>query len=358
MSVIYVNGRFLGRAVTGVERFARMVLDRVDASLSSCGANCEKWVILAPRSVAAQNDWPNIEFRTVGRLEGHLWEQFELSWHSRDGMLVNLCNSGPVVNKRALTIIHDAAVYDFPENFSRPYRLLHQNLGRLLARRSTIGTVSHFSRGELSARLRIDPQSISVIPNAADHIDAIEIDDSPIASLGLDSHPYLLFVGSFAPNKNLRRALEAFARAARPNERLVLVGAAVKSFAANGLASIPDNVILPGRIPDPQLMALYRSARALVFPSLYEGFGIPPLEAMRFGCPVLASDIPPLREVCGPAALYFDPLDVDALAGQMRRILDDDALGQQLRATASTQGQKYSWASSANMLRRSIASLM
>lgn len=348
MTNIYVNGRFLGRPVTGVERFAHMVLDRVHDRLP--GGVSGEWTVLLPPGVEPPAIWPRFTYRTIGRGGGHLWEQLYPWRAARDGILVNLCNAGPVAGRPALTVIHDALVYDLPGNFSRPYRLLHQWIGRLLARRSRIATVSAFSRERLAAVLGLDPADIPVIPNAADHIDAIAPDDGVVERLGLTAGRYLLFVGSFAPNKNLPRALEAFARIARPEDRLVLVGAAVRSFAENGLPDVPPGVVLPGRIPDDALMGLYRSARALAFPSLYEGFGIPPIEAMRFGRPVVAADIPPVREVCGDAALYCDPLSVDSIATAMRAILDDDALADRLSTAAQQRGRLHSWSNSADAL--------
>jgi len=354
MTKIYVNGRFLGRTMTGVERFAFMVLDRVHARIVS-GAEPARWTLLLPPGVEKPAQWTGFAAKNVGSRGGHVWEQATLPGAARDGVLVNLCNSGPVLPRRSLTIIHDALVYDMPGNFSRPYRLLHQSLGRLLSRRSHLGTVSMFSRDRLSAVLKVPADAIPVIPNAADHIDAIAPDDTVLNALDVERGRYLLFVGSFAPNKNLPRALEAFARIRRPEDRLVLVGAAVRSFAQNGLGDVPpEGVVLPGRISDAALMSLYRSARALVFPSLYEGFGIPPLEAMRFGRPVIAGDIPPVREVCGDAALYCDPQSVEAIATAMQTMLRDDTVHADLASKVSARSRQFSWDASADALLRAL----
>ncbi|MEG3084242.1 glycosyltransferase family 1 protein [Sphingomonas sp. PB2P12] len=354
--MIAVNGRFLGRTVTGVERFARMLLGEVHTRIAA-GAEPPRWELLLPPGVAAPPEWPLFSARTVGRGGGHAWEQFQLPRAARGSTLLNLCNSGPIAPRRSLTVIHDALVYDLPENFSRPYRTMHQTLGHLIARRSHLATVSGFSRDRLAAVLKIDPARIPVIPNAANHVDAIVPDTDIVDQLHLTPGRFLLFVGSFAPNKNLPRALEAFARVARPDDRLVLVGAAVKSFAQNGMEEVPPGVILPGRISDAALMGLYRAARALVFPSLYEGFGIPPLEMMRFGRPVLAGDIPPVREVCGDAALYVDPMSVDAIAAGMERMLRDDALVETLAERTAVRANAYTWAASTDDLIAALAAI-
>lgn len=347
--MIGVNGRFLGRTVTGVERFARMLLDEVHDRIER-GTEPARWALFLPPGVAAPPEWPHFQAQDVGRFGGHAWEQLALPSAARGTTLLNLCNSGPIAPRRSLTVIHDALVYDLPENFSRPYRTMHRTLGHLLARRSHLATVSGFSRDRLAAVLALDPARIPVIPNAADHVDAIVPDTALVEQLNLTPGRFLLFVGSFAPNKNLPRALEAFARVARPDDRLVLVGAAVRSFAQNGMDAVPPGVVLPGRISDAALMGLYRTARALVFPSLYEGFGIPPLEMMRFGRPVLAGDIPPVREVCGDAALYVDPKSVEAIAAGMERMLRDDALVDTLAARTAARANAYSWAASTDDL--------
>ncbi len=356
MPHIYVNGRFLGRSVTGVERFAHMVLDRIHDRQPADG-RAPGVTILAPPGIAAPAKWPRFAFRTVGRGGGHRWEQLSLPPAARDGVLLGLCNSNPVRPRRALTVIHDAAVYDFGQGFARSYRLLHRTLGRLLARRSHIATVSRFSQARLAAVLRLPTADIAVIPNAADHIRAITPDTTILDKHDLTPGRYLLIVGSFAPNKNLPRTIQAFRSIARPEDRLVLVGAAVRSFADNGMGAVPDGVILPGRIDDEALMALYANARALVFPSLYEGFGIPPLEAMQFGTPVVASTIAPVREVCADAALYCDPEDATAIGAAMRRMLDDDDLHLRLSAAARARALAFRWDDSAERLLATIAAI-
>lgn len=351
---VYVNGRFLTRSVTGVERFAGELLRAVDRRLATAetdGTSTRPWSVLVPPGTDSDlRDCNIITAKEVGRSSGHLWEQTGLAHAARGGILINPCNSGPVLAKRQLTVIHDAAVFDQPAGFSVPYRMLHRTLGYALARRSALATVSHFSRARLADVLGIDESCIDVVPNAADHIDRIAADDTILNRHGLTRGAYLLFVGSFAPNKNLPRALAAWDRARGPHDRFVLVGAKGRSFADHGLPPDPPGVVLPGRVSDADLVALYRHARALVFPSLYEGFGIPPLEAMRFGVPALAADIPPVREVCGEAALFHDPRDIAPMEAGMRALLRDDALRERLAASARERRDLFTWDRSAEKL--------
>lgn len=351
---VFINGRFLGRPVTGVERFAGMLLREIDRRAGLGGSG---WLVVAPAGVARPAWLKHLPFIHAGRLGGHAWEQTELAWAARRGTLVSLCNSGPVLHPRHLVVIHDALVYRFPENFAPRYARIHQLLGRLLARRAQLATVSAFSRRELSSVLGLAEDAIRVIPNAADHGAAITPDRAILARLGLEGRPFLLFVGSPARNKNLAAAVRAFLALAPTDAALVITGDAAKVFAGSGLPALPDQVVSTGRLTDEEVWALYGGARALVFPSLYEGFGIPPLEAMSLGCPVLAADIPPVREVCGDAALYFDPHSSEAIAIAMRTALSGAMDAEAMRLAGQRQAGLFSWQASADRLLEAVESL-
>ncbi|MFG1342086.1 glycosyltransferase family 4 protein [Xanthobacter autotrophicus] len=348
---IFINGRFLGRPVTGVERFAGMLLREIDGRADHDRHN---WQVVAPRSVARPAWLKHLAFTQVGRLGGHGWEQTELAWAARNGTLVSLCNSGPVLHPRQLVVIHDALVYRYPENFAPRYVKTHQFLGRLLARRARLGTVSAFSQRELCEVLHLPDEAICIIPNAADHGAAITPDPTILHRLGLEGCSFLLFVGSPAQNKNLAAAVRAFLSLAPTDAKLVITGDAAKVFAGSGLGTLPDQVMTTGRLTDEEVWALYGGARALVFPSLYEGFGIPPLEAMSLGCPVLAADIPPVREVCADAALYFDPNAIADIAGAMRAALSGELDVEAMRPAGESQARLFSWHASADRLIEAI----
>lgn len=350
---IFVNGRFLSRPMTGVERFATMTLRYIDADPEQA----RHYTILAPRGVARPAWLINMGFRNTGTFQGHLWEQVDLYRAAAKGRLINLCNSGPVWQKRNFTVIHDAWVFRFPQHFRWIYAAGHRLLGRLLARRSRIGTVSEFSRRELSDVFDIPAEDITVIPNATDHLDEITPDETILETLGLYHRGYLLMVGSFAPNKNMKRAIEAFGKAAEADELLVIVGGAVKSFTASDIDTVPGNVILAGRVNDAMLLALYDHCTAMVFPSLYEGFGIPPLEAMHSGRPVIASDIPAVREVCADAAQYFDPYDVDDISRCMKKALREPETRERCAAAAVQRTKQFRWEQSSKILQRTIEML-
>lgn len=345
----YINGRFLAKPVTGTERFAREILVALDNLLSEAGRTISV-TCLVPTSANPAIELKAVKIVKTGRFQGHAWEQWDLFRAARNGVLVNLTNSAPVLHPNQWTIIHDALVYRQPLNYARSYRLFHQTLGHILSYRSRIGTVSDFSRDEIATILRRPAAEIEVFANGREHIYRQTPDERIVTKLGVASRPYFLFVGSPSPSKNLSRAIQAFASLRRAEAAFVIVGNLNKSVFCGDSSGQTENVIMAGRLSDAEVAALYRGARALVFPSLYEGFGIPPLEAMTLGCPVIASDIPPVREVCGDAVVYFDPTSVAEIGRCMTLVLDNAALRAELVEKGLAQGVNFSWWQTANKL--------
>jgi glycosyltransferase involved in cell wall biosynthesis len=244
-------------------------------------------------------------------------------------------------------VLHDAQVFKRPDFFNWKYVALHRTLGHLLARTATIATVSTFSRNELSSVLSLDPGSIPIIPNSAEHFASVEPDFSIMQALGLQPYKFFLFVGSMTKNKNVETAIRAAERLGRSDVPLVVVGGD-NSKVFGGDATEPSaGIVIAGRLRDEQVAALFARAAAFVFPSLYEGFGIPPLEAMYFACPVIASSAAAVRETCLDAAIYFDPLNHDELSKRMHERID---LGRISPAELQKQRERlatYSWTKSA-----------
>lgn len=356
-----INGRFLSQRGSGVQRFARELVLGLDAELARRTAGERRWVLMVPpgvpKAAKAQLSLQCIEWRVAGSTRGHLWDQLLRLHCEADDVLVNLANSGPILRSRSISILHDAAVYRTPANFSRAYRLFHQPLGRLISLRSVIGTVSQFSRHELADVLNLEAADIFVVPNSCEHLSQVTPDDSVLARLGVEPGRYFLAIGSPVRNKNLPAAIRAFTRLAMPSQKFVIVGAVDASVFGAGLRDAPPGVVLAGSISDAQVSALLHDATALVFPSLYEGFGIPPLEAMLKGCPVIASNIPPVVEVCGDAVLYFDPADVASITQAMQRVLADSALLAEQVRRGRARSALYSWQRSAQCLLAAVARL-
>ncbi len=186
---------------------------------------------------------------------------------------------------------------------------------------------------------------VRVVLHAADDFAGGDVAELPAAIAG--DGPYLLSMGNTKPHKDLRTLLRAFAQVnvRRPDLRLLLVGRDQPGYAVSVLGDTPAarRVAFTGHVDDPMLRALYAGAEAFVFPSLYEGFGLPPLEAMASGAPVVCSDAASLPEVVGDAALLFPAGDVTAAAGAILRLLDDDSLRASLVAAGRVRAATFTW---------------
>ncbi|MGE0776365.1 MAG: glycosyltransferase family 4 protein [Sphingomonadaceae bacterium] len=350
---IAINGRFLTQRLSGVQRYAREITRALDDQILADpqGLGQRRWRLIVPHETTSDYALRAIETVSFGRCSGHLWEQWDLLRAARGQRLINLGNSGPVLHRDSITVIHDAAVFQTPQNFGARYGMAHRALGRLLARTSRIGTVSDFSREELSAVLGLTRDRIFVAGNGCDHLAGRAADETVLAKLDLTPGRYFLFVGSPTPNKNLDVAIDAFSRLGRPGVRFVIAGSLNHAVFGGSAPDKLPGVIMASGCSDEAISALYAHAAALVFPSRYEGFGIPPLEAMAHGCPVLASDIPVLRETCGDAARFFDPDDAEALASLMAAQLDAP---RQFNIAGSERTAMFTWANGARSLAEAI----
>ena len=363
MTDLFINGKFTAQRTTGVQRSARNLLQSMDDILAE--GDCpgiSRAVLLLPPGTRPP-DLRRIETAVVGncRLPLHLWEQCLLPIAARQGLLLNLAGSAPLSAFRQVCLIHDAAVFDCPDAYSMAFRQWYRALFQLLARRQTaLLTVSAFSQWRLASQLGIAAAQIGIVPNGGEHLQAVEPDLGILARHGLVPERYLLAVGSDNPNKNQAALVAAFAAfAAFAGSRggqavkLVMVGGAdPRVFAGQSQHNhgAEADIVRTGPLDDSALKALYQHAAGLIFPSLYEGFGLPPLEAMSCGCPVAASDAAAIPEVCGGAALYFDPSSVDQIACAMKDLIEDPALRERLRRAGSVQLQRFSWPGAAKSL--------
>lgn len=350
MPTVHINGRFLTQPVSGVQRYAQEIVTALD-TLAGEGAPGADYELLTPPG-ARTLDLAHIPTRVIGTRAGHLWDQVDYAKAARHGTALCLAMTGPVLLRRQVVVIHDAAVQRHPEHFSKAYVLAHSLLDRLLARRAVVATVSEFSRRELAEVLPVAEKDIVVAPNGAEHL-SIAPDTGVVERLGLTPNGYFLTLGNLTRNKNLAVALRALARLAPGSAKLVAVGRMDRSvFGSAGLPEPGPDVLLPGRLDDAEVAGLMRGARALIFPSIYEGFGIPPLEAFVNDCPVLASTAPAVREVCGPAADYFEPHDDATLARLMQMLLDDadGAIRRDRLTKARGRVARYTWRGSARIL--------
>lgn len=350
---IWINGRFLSQRTTGVQRYARQILIQWDRMLANGEIDFEPYTlsVVTPPGTDGKLSLASITIRPGGRLRGHLWEQYDLPRLVRGGCLVGFGNTGPLSVRGQVVTVHDAAVFDVPESYSVAYRVWHRMLLKPLCRRAgAVITPSRFSRQRIAARCAIDPATIHVIPPAADHILDQPRDDTVLERHGLGDRRYILTVGTQAAHKNVSGVTEAVDRLEDPRLEVVVAGPQAGGVFAPTGAATSDRVTSVGYVSDGQLRSLYEHAVCFVFASRYEGFGLPPLEAMACGCPVVASDRSAIPEACGDAAVYFDPGEPAQLAEQVNRLVGDPSLQERCRQRGRQRAAEFSWAATAARL--------
>lgn len=354
-----LNGRFLTQPRSGVQRYAREIIRCLDAHLDSGHPLTErlKLEILLPSAGELSDAFKNIDVRRVGHLSGHLWEQIELPAHAR-GHILSLCNTGPVVRRDQIVCIHDLNTRTYPSSYSRSFRLLYRGLLPVIGRAArSIVTVSQYSAKQL-AQHRICPHNkITIIPNGHEHAARWAPTHSPITQTNASLETVVL-MGSTIPHKNARLLLGMADRLADAGLKLAVVGNPDASVFNGCEVNVnASNVIWLGRISDNELAALLRDCLCLAFPSFEEGFGLPLLEAMAVGSPIVASDRASIPEICGDAAIYASPECADQWLDrfvQLRRLPE-------LRIRLIERGRRrlnhYRWVRSAEQYLFAMASL-
>lgn len=351
-TTIYVNGKFLAQAMTGVQRFAYGLVQALDSYLEGQALSCRVVVLLPPggREITGLRF---IQQRRVGfsGVSLTLWEQLCLPLFARDGVLLCLSGSAPLLAAKCIPTIHDAAVFIHPAAYSCLfvfwYRLLFFWRGLCAP---FVLTVSHSSADDL--RRFIHSKAFRIIYNSAEHITAVAPDLQVLNRFSLQRGQYILAVGSKNPTKNFSRLIQAYSMLeGRKSMPLVIVGRVNPAVFGHEAAGVEnDGVIWAGGVEDEALRSLYENAAFFVFPSLYEGFGIPPLEAMSCGCPVAASRIAAISEVCQDAVFYFDPGNVQEMATVMSQLRDDATLRDSLLSQGKRHSEHFSWDKSAAQL--------
>ncbi|MBB1580543.1 glycosyltransferase family 1 protein [Serratia sp. OS31] len=347
--MIYVNARFLTQDLTGVQRFAQ----EISLALSNIRNDV---VFISPKNIIHTDIASKLNVQIIGERSGHLWEQLELPAFLRkqgNPLLINLCNTAPVFYSNKFVTHHDVIYKRYPQSYSAKFRFVYNNIFPLMLRSSkALLTVSEFSKKELYAAFNYPLNNIHVINNAV----AGKFRAEP--QVTSDEKPYLLAVSSPNYHKNFHGLITAFSQM-EGNKDVVLkiIGSANKNFAGvhfSPEAMQAENIQFVGRVSDESLIKLYSNARAFVFPSLYEGFGIPPLEAQACGCAVVASNRASLPEVLADSVLYFDPENTLEMRQTLDRIMQDDVLRQTLVEKGFENVKRFDWGRSAEDLNKII----
>lgn len=338
-----INGRFLSQKMTGVHRYSYQMC----CSLKQLGAN---FTIVAPRKILPQYDLDGFDIERCGRFNSHLWEQLELPLYlyrrHKGKKLVSLMGLGSILYNKTICTVHDLSYIENPAWFSKSYYFFYKIMTPITVHRALmVVTVSNFSRQELIDILKVPSEKIKVIYNAA------TIFPTSKTSISKSEKQYILAVSSLDPRKNLRRLIEAFALLPQKDYKLYIIGVGNRVFALPNLETVNrENIIFPGYVDDIQLGQYYSGATLFVAPSLYEGFGLPTLEAMTNSCPVVASDIAPHHEVCGDAAIYFDPENIYDMASKISDLLADRSKQLDMISKGIERVKNFSWNMSATQL--------
>ena len=346
MTPLCLNARFLTRPGTGVDR-AALELTRalLDQGLTDLRA------LMPDRPLGPAHAIPPALSQRIAAIPapgpGALWEQSVLPALARGQPLLNLCNSSPLLHANQAVMLHDAQVWDVPQAYPRAFRLWYRALlPRIGHRARRVFAPSVFARSRLEARGVIPRDVALILPNAACHMHRLRPDPGALARCGLGEKGYHLAVGSGHAHKNLARLARAAAARRDRDPPLVIAG-----------GPAPPGTRALGRVTDRELAALYRGALSLALPSLTEGFGLPALEAMTLGTPVLAARAGALPEICRDAALLLDPGDTPAWTRALDRLQSDPVLAQELSQRGRARAAAFTWARSAARLAEALEAL-
>ncbi|MDR0537814.1 MAG: glycosyltransferase family 4 protein [Tannerellaceae bacterium] len=343
---IFINSRFLTQPITGVQRFAIEISKQLKILYG------DRIEFISPYNVMHHRLAKEFNVKTIGILTNHLWEQIDLPRYLKkqgSPILLNLANTAPFTYKNKLTAIHDIAFKIYPQTYTKSF-LSYYNLlfSKILETSEHIITVSHFSKEEIMRFYNIRKDKISVVYNAVNaNFKQIHNDD-------LQKRNYFLIVSSLNYRKNLIRILEAFENISAKDKKLklYLIGDLnIKSFKKIDISKYIYNkkIEILGRVNDAELVEYYSNARGFIYPSLYEGFGIPPLEAQACNCPVLLSNGCCFPEVFGDSALYCDPFSINSIQIGMQQLLDKE-IRDILIKKGDVNTKRFSWEISAKKI--------
>ena len=310
-----INPNFLCRSLTGIERFAYETCDHLDTILTAA----DDVRIIVPSNVKTVPQYKNIKIiRTEKPLKSFpLWDLFEFShWCKKlNAIGINFSNTAPLGKRCGISFIHDIYAKQYPMDFSS----FKENLIKLYScfnyRNITLNakkviTVSEFSREQIQKTYKVPDERITVIPNGWEHFKSVQ-EEAPELSEQLKPKSFYFTLGSLQKRKNLKWIVEYASK--HPDDTFAISGKAVSGFVSNDLASLQQlpNVILLGYVTDGQVKWLMKNCKAFVFPSYYEGFGIPPLEALSVGAKIVVGKAASLPEIYKETAVYIDPYNSD-----------------------------------------------
>jgi glycosyltransferase involved in cell wall biosynthesis len=352
---------------TGVEWYAWHVIQELKKLTANGVSNGHSWILYSNHVLtggleALPENWYEI------RLKWPLpfgWTQFRLSWELKKHPVDVLWLPGSTlprrIVKKTVVTVHDVGFHRLPHLYPTRQVKIHEHAMKDIAKRATrILTVSEHAGREIAEAYGISPSRIAITPLGIDHSLYRPISDLEAIEERLRRYqiprPYFINIGRMDAKKNITTLIKAFTlfktrRGVGDPHRLVLAGPAghgseeIRRAIAN--SEVKSDIIELGYVPEADKPYLLNGAEALVHPAWYEGFGIPLVEAMASGCPVLSSNAASLPEVCGDAALYFSPAEQEELANALTRITTESGLKAQLRTAGIARAAQYTWGATA-----------
>jgi len=327
---VAINARAAARReIGGVERLAREMAMLLPA------LNPDRYRVIKPRPALAHR-------------AGHVWEQAALPLRSRGSKLVySPANLAPLAcGSRNVVVIHDVAALRHPEWY-RPAYVAYQRalLPRIAAKARLVITVSEFSKNELIDVLKLDPAKIAVVPNGVDRRFNPSADQQAARAAHKLERPYVLVVGTRIARKNVNALTSAARRLDKAGVELIHAGSGRHYMRAEAGGALREL----GYVQEEHLPGLYAGALALAMPSLYEGFGLPCLEAMACGTPVVAADRAALPETTGCAALLVDPDDDAAFTDALEQLVADSSYRHELAMRSVERAHPFTWLRTAQL---------
>ncbi|MEO0088401.1 MAG: glycosyltransferase family 1 protein [candidate division WOR-3 bacterium] len=344
---IIINGRFLTQKITGVQRYAFQLVKEIDFLIEK--GEIEKGInfkIIAPKNIIHKLELKYIPIEKKGFLKGHFWEQIEFPFYLKNKILICLGNTAPLIslflNKKIVVTIHDLGFKYFPENYRFLFRFFYSLIIPIILKYAwAIITVSESEKRLILKRYPFVKNKIFAVAQGG-------FIENPITSWEIEEKDYLLYVGSLAKKKNLINFLLAFEIIVNKNIPLKAIviapeGRIFEKVNININPRVKERVKFINKVNDQELIAYYQNAFCFVFPSFHEGAGIPPIEAMSCGCPVLCSDIPVLKERCGEAAIYFNPYLPEDIAQKIILLFENQNLREELVKKGYERAKNFKW---------------